>query len=189
MPKPNRRLAWIVLAVWAALGTVAGIEAGDAATHLTGQGGTSVHAEADVAGSMLQRAFPRPLSDVFAVTVQSPEPVTAPRPAAALDSLAVTLRRMPGARAVVTPQADTGGAASPWSAATLDASVVRVLLVPAIMDLAGRWNWWPGRRRAPAADAGAGAAVRAAEALPPVPKHNKKAARTPPKRDAGRPAH
>ena len=113
MPKPNRRLAWIVLAVWAALGTVAGIEAGDAATHLTGQGGTSVHAEADVAGSMLQRAFPRPLSDVFAVTVQSPEPVTAPRPAAALDSLAVTLRRMPGARAVVTPQADTGGSRIP----------------------------------------------------------------------------
>jgi putative drug exporter of the RND superfamily len=31
-------------------------------------------------------------------------------------------------------------------AVVLDATVVRVLLVPAIMDLAGRWNWWPGRR-------------------------------------------
>ena len=31
-------------------------------------------------------------------------------------------------------------------AVVLDATVVRILLVPAIMDLAGRWNWWPGRR-------------------------------------------
>lgn len=31
-------------------------------------------------------------------------------------------------------------------AVALDATIVRVLLVPAIMDLAGRWNWWPGRR-------------------------------------------
>jgi RND superfamily putative drug exporter len=33
-------------------------------------------------------------------------------------------------------------------AVVLDATIVRVLLVPAIMGLAGRWNWWPGRRRA-----------------------------------------
>jgi putative drug exporter of the RND superfamily len=31
-------------------------------------------------------------------------------------------------------------------AVVLDATVVRILLVPAIMNLAGRWNWWPGRR-------------------------------------------
>ena len=32
----------------------------------------------------------------------------------------------------------------------LDASVVRLVLVPAAMRLAGRWNWWmPGRRSAP----------------------------------------
>ncbi|MEN9355137.1 MAG: putative rane protein [Fibrobacterota bacterium] len=28
----------------------------------------------------------------------------------------------------------------------LDATVVRMLLVPSLMSLAGRWNWWPGNR-------------------------------------------
>jgi RND superfamily putative drug exporter len=28
----------------------------------------------------------------------------------------------------------------------LDATLIRMLLVPAIMNLAGRWNWWPGVR-------------------------------------------
>jgi uncharacterized membrane protein YdfJ with MMPL/SSD domain len=29
-------------------------------------------------------------------------------------------------------------------AVLLDATVIRMLLVPAIMQIAGRWNWWPG---------------------------------------------
>jgi RND superfamily putative drug exporter len=29
----------------------------------------------------------------------------------------------------------------------LDATLIRMVLVPAIMHLAGRWNWWPGVRR------------------------------------------
>jgi RND superfamily putative drug exporter len=33
------------------------------------------------------------------------------------------------------------------TAVFLDATVVRMLLVPALMHLAGRWNWWPGRPR------------------------------------------
>jgi RND superfamily putative drug exporter len=37
----------------------------------------------------------------------------------------------------------------------VDATLVRVLLVPAFMRLAGGWNWYPGRRRKlPAADEG-----------------------------------
>ena len=79
MPKPSRRLAWLVLIIWAVVGVGAAVEAGDAAARLTGQGGTSVHAEAQVAGKVLERAFARPLGDVFAVTVESPEPVTAAR--------------------------------------------------------------------------------------------------------------
>jgi RND superfamily putative drug exporter len=31
----------------------------------------------------------------------------------------------------------------------LDATLVRMVLVPAFMHIAGRWNWWPGVRRAP----------------------------------------
>ena len=29
-------------------------------------------------------------------------------------------------------------------AVLLDATVVRMVLVPAFMHLAGEWNWWPG---------------------------------------------
>jgi len=32
------------------------------------------------------------------------------------------------------------------AAVLLDATVIRLLLVPAVMRLAGRWNWWPGVR-------------------------------------------
>jgi putative drug exporter of the RND superfamily len=37
-------------------------------------------------------------------------------------------------------------------AVLLDATLIRMVLVPAFMQLAGRWNWWPGvpmRRRRP----------------------------------------
>ncbi len=33
-------------------------------------------------------------------------------------------------------------------AVLIDASIVRALLVPSLMALLGRWNWWPGGRRA-----------------------------------------
>ena len=33
-------------------------------------------------------------------------------------------------------------------AVLLDATIIRMVLVPAIMHLAGEWNWWPGHRRA-----------------------------------------
>jgi len=31
-------------------------------------------------------------------------------------------------------------------AVLLDATIIRMVLVPAFMHLAGRWNWWPGKR-------------------------------------------
>ena len=34
-------------------------------------------------------------------------------------------------------------------AVLLDATLIRMVLVPAIMHIAGRWNWWPGVRRIP----------------------------------------
>ena len=34
-------------------------------------------------------------------------------------------------------------------AVLLDATIIRMVLVPAIMTLAGEWNWWPGVRRKP----------------------------------------
>jgi RND superfamily putative drug exporter len=32
-------------------------------------------------------------------------------------------------------------------AVLLDATIIRMILVPAIMHIAGRWNWWPGTQR------------------------------------------
>ena len=107
MPKPSRRIAWLVLTVWAGLGVGAGFTANDAAARLTGQG-TAINTESKAADRVIQRAFARPLRDVFAVTFESPEPVTAPRPAAALEKLAANLERMPVARGVVRPGADPG---------------------------------------------------------------------------------
>jgi RND superfamily putative drug exporter len=34
-------------------------------------------------------------------------------------------------------------------AVLLDATVIRMVLVPAFMQLVGKWNWWPGGRRSP----------------------------------------
>ena len=34
-------------------------------------------------------------------------------------------------------------------AVAIDASIVRVFLVPSLMAILGRWNWWPSRRKAP----------------------------------------
>jgi RND superfamily putative drug exporter len=32
-------------------------------------------------------------------------------------------------------------------AVLLDATIIRMVLVPAFMHLMGKWNWWPGGRR------------------------------------------
>lgn len=38
-------------------------------------------------------------------------------------------------------------------AVLVDATVIRILLGPALMQMAGRWNWWPGERARTATDA------------------------------------
>src|SRR4029077_14712750 len=37
-----------------------------------------------------------------------------------------------------------------------DATLIRALIVPAVMAIAGRWNWYPGARAASGAQAGPG---------------------------------
>ncbi len=32
-------------------------------------------------------------------------------------------------------------------AVLLDATIIRMVLVPAFMQVAGEWNWWPGAKR------------------------------------------
>jgi RND superfamily putative drug exporter len=40
-------------------------------------------------------------------------------------------------------------------AVLLDATLIRIAVGPALLSLAGRWNWWPGRREGEAPGAGA----------------------------------
>jgi RND superfamily putative drug exporter len=49
-------------------------------------------------------------------------------------------------------------------AVLLDATVIRMVMVPAVMHLAGRFNWWPGYRRRHVS----GAYRRASGSIPPV---------------------
>jgi RND superfamily putative drug exporter len=41
-------------------------------------------------------------------------------------------------------------------AVLLDALVVRLIVLPSLMILLGRWNWWPGRQPGTAAGSGLG---------------------------------
>ena len=41
-------------------------------------------------------------------------------------------------------------------AVLIDATIIRMVLVPAFMQLAGRWNWWPGVRTRPPAGGSSG---------------------------------
>ncbi|HEX6104041.1 MAG TPA: MMPL family transporter, partial [Gemmatimonadales bacterium] len=50
-------------------------------------------------------------------------------------------------------------------AVLLDATVIRMVLVPAFMQAMGRWNWWPGGRAA-GGQRGGGAAGRGSAAVP-----------------------
>jgi uncharacterized membrane protein YdfJ with MMPL/SSD domain len=49
------------------------------------------------------------------------------------------------------------------AAVFLDATLVRMVLVPAFMHIAGRWNWWPGVRQE---EAGEGVESRSQERRP-----------------------
>lgn len=50
----------------------------------------------------------------------------------------------------------------------LDATLIRMVLVPAIMHIAGEWNWWPGVRKGRAGPAGGGPGI--IPSAPPPPR-------------------
>jgi RND superfamily putative drug exporter len=51
-------------------------------------------------------------------------------------------------------------------AVLLDATVIRMVMVPSVMHLAGRFNWWPGYRRKGGGDYRRGSR----DSIPPVIK-------------------
>lgn len=61
-------------------------------------------------------------------------------------------------------------------AVLIDASIVRVLLVPSLMTLFGRWNWWPATApRPPAAGRGAATRPRQPELVERTPRRSRRA--------------
>jgi len=52
-------------------------------------------------------------------------------------------------------------------AVLLDATLIRMVLVPAIMHLAGRWNWWPGGRRKVPVSVGISGTTSGSHPIPP----------------------
>lgn len=54
----------------------------------------------------------------------------------------------------------------------LDATVIRMIMVPAIMHIAGRWNWWPGVGAKPE-ETPTPSDAAPAPAAPPAPEHGR----------------
>ena len=81
------RWRWAVIAIWAVIGVLAAVRAGDTVGMLKLRGGANATTEARVADSLLSTRFSRPISEFFAVTVQGPARMTEGLPGQLLDSL------------------------------------------------------------------------------------------------------
>ena len=57
-------------------------------------------------------------------------------------------------------------------AVLLDATIVRALLVPSLMAILGRWNWWPGRGSATGGPSGTAAAPTRTRPRPTAPRRS-----------------
>ena len=67
---------WGVLGSWLVVGLFAAMHAGETVGRLELRGGADEMTEARLADSILSARFARPVSEFFAVTFQSPTPVT-----------------------------------------------------------------------------------------------------------------
>ncbi|HEY3935364.1 MAG TPA: MMPL family transporter [Gemmatimonadales bacterium] len=93
---------WAVIAVWAVIGIYAASHASETVGRLELRGGADEMTEARIADSLLGARFSRPVSEFFAVTLQSPTPVTDGVAGALLDSLIATARAEPWVRGVLS---------------------------------------------------------------------------------------
>ena len=96
------RWRWAVIAIWAVIGVLAAVRAGDTVGMLKLRGGANATTEARVADSLLSTRFSRPISEFFAVTVQGPARMTEGLPGQLLDSLLAAARAQPFASGVVS---------------------------------------------------------------------------------------
>jgi putative drug exporter of the RND superfamily len=96
------RWPWVVLGIWAVIGTAAAIQAPKTPSLLNIRGGSTHHTEASITESLLAERFSRPIGEFFAVTIESPAAFDEPAPRAALDTLLAALARQRYVRGVVS---------------------------------------------------------------------------------------
>ncbi|MGH7583284.1 MAG: MMPL family transporter [Gemmatimonadales bacterium] len=96
------RWRWAILAIWFLAGILAARHAGEMVSRLQLRTGADVMTEARLADSLVTARFSRPVSEFFAVTVQSPTPVTGGPGSQLLDSLIAAATAKPWVRGVVS---------------------------------------------------------------------------------------
>ncbi len=96
------RWRWAVIGLWAVIGVVAALRAGDTVGMLELRGSANSPTEARVADSLLSARFSRPISEFFAVTVQGPARMTTGIPGQLLDSLLAAAEAQPFVSGVVS---------------------------------------------------------------------------------------
>jgi RND superfamily putative drug exporter len=96
------RWRWLVLLAWAAGGALAWRGAPRVLEVLSLQSNIDPSMEAVRAGLILRQRFARPLSDLFAVTVPTPDGIDGPRSRLVLDSLDAALSRQPYVTSVIS---------------------------------------------------------------------------------------
>ena len=96
------RWRWLVIAVWAIAGFFALRAAPDTPALLNLRGGSKRPTEAAHADSLIRTAFPKPLSEFFAVTIEGPAPVDTGAAKAFVEALEKTARELPYVRGVIS---------------------------------------------------------------------------------------
>jgi RND superfamily putative drug exporter len=95
------RFRLLIIAGWAAVALLAVPRASRVADVLSVEGGP-VETESEQVYRLVREAFPRPIAQFFAVTIQGPMPLDRPVYSALLDSLAAAVQRLPVISRVAT---------------------------------------------------------------------------------------
>jgi RND superfamily putative drug exporter len=91
-----------VIAAWIVIGVAAGFRAPHTPRLLAGRGGSKLPSESQWADSLVAVRFPRPVAELFAVTVTAPGPFDRSGPRLVRDSLLAALGRQPYVRGTLS---------------------------------------------------------------------------------------
>jgi putative drug exporter of the RND superfamily len=92
----------LVIAAWAVIGVAAGSLARRTPGLLAGRGGSTLPSQSRRADSLVAARFPRPVAELFAVTVTAPVPFDRSGPELVRDSLLAALDRQPYVRGTLS---------------------------------------------------------------------------------------